>query len=211
MWRRQQPSSTQVRSSEAPLRAGLRRDAFQRIQRPTHKLPVILSEPGFPATGLRRWGGERGRKRFSVPGSPKSDLCSLGWSLGVVSRRICICPLAISYTKFRDRNNSETFTSSNERIVIAVGTSSSPPADDGLLLTSTSHERPKHGLETIMLVAKKSDLKNHLSAKHTTFSHKVIAKPTHDQAYETDHQKTSPPEGGPPPKATESEVAETRY
>jgi hypothetical protein len=51
------------------------------------KLAVILSE--------------RGPKRLSVPGSPKSDLCSLGWSLGVVSRRICICPFAILYTNFR--------------------------------------------------------------------------------------------------------------
>jgi hypothetical protein len=52
-----------------------------------------------------------------------------------------------------------------------------------------------------MLVAKKSDLKNHLSAKHTTFSHKVIAKPTHDKAYETDLQRTTSPERNPPPKA----------
>ncbi len=28
---------------------------------------------------------ERGPKRSSVPGSPKSGLCSLGWSVGVVS------------------------------------------------------------------------------------------------------------------------------
>src|ERR1700731_4836887 len=34
---------------------------------------------------------ERGPERFSVPGSPKSGLCSLGWRLGVASRRICIC------------------------------------------------------------------------------------------------------------------------
>jgi len=43
------------------------------------KLVVILSE--------------RGPKRLSVP----------GWSLGVVSRRTCICPFAIFQTKFRDR------------------------------------------------------------------------------------------------------------
>ena len=94
---------------------------------------------------------------------------------------------------------------------LSVGISSSPLADDGLLLTSTSHARPKHGLETIMLVPKKSDLKNHLSPKHTTFSHKVIAKPAHDQASGTDLQRKASPERDPPPKATESEVAETRY
>jgi hypothetical protein len=87
-----------------------------------------------------------------------------------------------------------------ERIVISVVTSFSPLADDGLLLTSTSHERPKHGLETIMLVAKKSDLKNHLSAKHTTFSHKVIAKPANGQASATDRQTAPFPERDPPPK-----------
>jgi hypothetical protein len=81
---------------------------------------------------------------------------------------------------------------------LSVGTASSPLADDGLLLTSTSHERPKHGLETTMLVAKKSDLKNHLSAKHTTFSHKIIAKPAHDPPHDTDLQRTTPPERDPP-------------
>jgi len=52
-----------------------------------------------------------------------------------------------------------------------------------------------------MLVQKKSDLKNHLSAKHTTFAHKVVAKSAHDQAYETNMQRTTSPERDPPPKA----------
>jgi hypothetical protein len=52
-----------------------------------------------------------------------------------------------------------------------------------------------------MLIQKKSDLKNHLSAKHTTFAHKVIAKPAHDQAYDRGLQKTTSPERDPPPKA----------
>jgi hypothetical protein len=87
-----------------------------------------------------------------------------------------------------------------ERIVISVVASFSPLADDGLLLTSTSHERPKHRLETIMLVAKKSDLKNHLSPKHITFSHKVIAKPANAQASATYGQRATFPERDPPPK-----------
>jgi len=32
-----------------------------------------------------------------------------------------------------------------------------------------------------MIFGHKSDLKNHLSPKHTTFSHKVIARGAHDQ------------------------------
>ncbi len=34
---------------------------------------------------------ERGPKRLSVSGVPKERSCSLGWSSGVVSRRICGC------------------------------------------------------------------------------------------------------------------------
>jgi hypothetical protein len=63
-----------------------------------------------------------------------------------------------------------------------------------MLQTSNFNERPKHRLETIMLFTKKSDLKNHLSAKHSTFVHKVIAKPIHAQPAATDPQKTMSPE-----------------
>ena len=45
-----------------------------------------------------------------------------------------------------------------------------------------------------MLFTKKSDLRNHLSAKHSTFVHKVIAKPIHAQPAATDPQKTMSPE-----------------
>jgi hypothetical protein len=51
-----------------------------------------------------------------------------------------------------------------------------------------------------MLVAKKSDLKNHLSPKHITFSHKVIAKPANAQASATYGQRATFPERDPPPK-----------
>jgi hypothetical protein len=57
-----------------------------------------------------------------------------------------------------------------------------------------------------MLSGKKSDLKNHLSAKHPTWAHKVIAKPTHDRTFDTDLQRRSSPERDPPPKAEMPEV-----
>jgi len=56
-----------------------------------------------------------------------------------------------------------------------------------------------------MLSAKKSDLKNHLSAKHPTFTHKVMARGAHGQIPETTGQEKSPPERDLPPKAQERE------
>jgi hypothetical protein len=41
-----------------------------------------------------------------------------------------------------------------------------------------------------MLITKKTGLKNHLSAKHNTYAHKVIAKPIHAQGATTDPPKT---------------------
>jgi hypothetical protein len=52
-----------------------------------------------------------------------------------------------------------------------------------------------------MLSGKKSDLKNHLSHKHRTWAHKVMAKPAHDQAFKPDPQMKTFPERDPPPKA----------
>ena len=57
-----------------------------------------------------------------------------------------------------------------------------------------------------MLFGTKSDLKNHLSTKHPTFSHKVMAKATRDQAFQTDIQMKSLPERDPPPKLEGREV-----
>jgi hypothetical protein len=51
-----------------------------------------------------------------------------------------------------------------------------------------------------MIFGHKSDLKNHLSAKHPTWAHKVMAKPARDQAFKTDIQRESLPERDPPPK-----------
>jgi hypothetical protein len=45
-----------------------------------------------------------------------------------------------------------------------------------------------------MLSAKKSDLKNHLSAKHPTFTHKVMAHGAKDHVADTTRQEKSPPE-----------------
>ena len=51
-----------------------------------------------------------------------------------------------------------------------------------------------------MFSGKKSDLKNHLSAKHPTFTHKVMACGAKDQIAETTRQEKSPPERDLPPK-----------
>jgi hypothetical protein len=59
-----------------------------------------------------------------------------------------------------------------------------------------------------MIFGHKSDLKNHLSPKHTTFSHKVIARGASDQILDpmpTPQNETSP-ERDPPPKAGGAEV-----
>ena len=58
-----------------------------------------------------------------------------------------------------------------------------------------------------MLSGKKSDLKNHLSAKHPTWAHKVMAKPAHERPGEMERQKGPSPEGDPPPKAQGPEIA----
>jgi hypothetical protein len=58
-----------------------------------------------------------------------------------------------------------------------------------------------------MLSPKKSDLKNHLSTKHSTWAHKVVAKPTHDETFETELHKRPSPERDPPPKAERLEAA----
>jgi len=57
-----------------------------------------------------------------------------------------------------------------------------------------------------MLSAKKSDLKNHLSTKHPTFTHKVMARGAAGQIAETTRQEKSPPERDVPPKSEGREV-----
>jgi len=57
-----------------------------------------------------------------------------------------------------------------------------------------------------MFSGKKSDLKNHLSAKHPTFTHKVMAHGAKDQFAETTRQEKSPPERDLPPKSEGREV-----
>jgi hypothetical protein len=57
-----------------------------------------------------------------------------------------------------------------------------------------------------MLSAKKSDLKNHLSAKLPTFTHKVMARGAKDQTAEATRREKSPPERDLPPKSDGREV-----
>jgi hypothetical protein len=52
-----------------------------------------------------------------------------------------------------------------------------------------------------MLSGKKSDLKRHLSAKHPTFAHKVMARGAKDQVADSTLQEKSPRERGLPPKS----------
>jgi hypothetical protein len=61
-----------------------------------------------------------------------------------------------------------------------------------------------------MLFGKKSDLKNHLSAKHPTWAHKVVARPAHEQALEADVQERSLPERDPPPKVERPEFVRSQ-
>jgi hypothetical protein len=49
-----------------------------------------------------------------------------------------------------------------------------------------------------MLLNKKSALKSHLSSKHPTFSHKVMAKPTHEPT-ETEVKRVARAGSDPPP------------
>src|ERR1700733_9391242 len=65
-------------------------------------------------------------------------------------------------------------------------------------------------LETIMIFGKKSDLKNHLSVKKSTWAHKVVARSPHEQNSEMERERESPPERDLPPKA-EREPMQPRY
>jgi hypothetical protein len=78
------------------------------------------------------------------------------------------------------------------------GTYSSPLADDGLLQTSASHDRPKQRLETIMIFGNKSDVKKHFSSKHSMFSHRLFVddapnKTTGQVRSEEQSREQSPP------------------
>jgi hypothetical protein len=57
-----------------------------------------------------------------------------------------------------------------------------------------------------MLSGKKSDLKNHLSAKHPTWSHKVMAHGAHEQTGGMERHEEQLPERDPPPKTEGREV-----
>jgi hypothetical protein len=84
-------------------------------------------------------------------------------------------------------------------------------AGDDLLQTEPLTKDQSERLETIMLFGKKSDLKNHLSAKRPTFSHKVMAHGAHEQNVETERKEQSLPEKDSPPKTEASERIQPRY
>jgi hypothetical protein len=61
-----------------------------------------------------------------------------------------------------------------------------------------------------MLSGKKSDLKNHLSTKHPTWSHKIMVHGAHEQNSEMGRHDESPPERVPP-KIERLEPIQPRY
>jgi hypothetical protein len=73
-------------------------------------------------------------------------------------------------------------------------------------LTQDQSER----LETIMIFGKKSDLKNHLSVKKPTWTHKVMVHSPHEQSSEMTRNEDLPSERDPPLKAEQSESIESR-
>ena len=90
------------------------------------------------------------------------------------------------------------------------GFSSSPLADDGLLQTSTSHDRPRQRLETIMFFGNKSDVKNHLSTKHSLFAHRLFVDDARDGISKPLRNEESSSERSPPPKVEEPEVVHSQ-
>jgi hypothetical protein len=90
------------------------------------------------------------------------------------------------------------------------GFSSSPLADDGLLQTSTSHDRPRQRLETIMIFGNKSDVKNHLSTKHSPFAHRLFVDNAPDRLVTPLRDEEHSAERPPPAKIEEPEVAHSK-
>jgi hypothetical protein len=62
-----------------------------------------------------------------------------------------------------------------------------------------------------MFSGKKSDLKNHLSAKHPTWAHKVMARRTHEQTGGIECHQEPLPERDPPLRAERSQPIPIRY
>jgi hypothetical protein len=125
------------------------------------------------------------------------------------------------YSRFHhlgDGHNTPTSLGDKSRIVVGTlsavgrltrkydGFSSSPLADDGLLQTSTSHDRPRQRLETIMIFGNKSDVKNHLSTKHSLYAHRLFVDDAHDRVTEPLRNEEHSSERSPPPKVEEPEV-----
>lgn len=61
-----------------------------------------------------------------------------------------------------------------------------------------------------MIFGKKSDLKNHLSVKKPTWTHKVMMHNPQEQSSDMARKEESPSERDPPLKAEQSESIESR-
>jgi hypothetical protein len=62
-----------------------------------------------------------------------------------------------------------------------------------------------------MIFGKKPDLKNHLSVKKSTFTHKVMARSAHEQNLDMERHEGSPLKRDPPSKAERLEPIQPRY
>ena len=62
-----------------------------------------------------------------------------------------------------------------------------------------------------MILGKKSDVKNHLSAKRPTWSHKVMAHNANEQNLEMKRREEPPPATDSPPKAEQRKPLYPRY
>jgi hypothetical protein len=61
-----------------------------------------------------------------------------------------------------------------------------------------------------MIFGKKSDLKNHLSLKHPTFTQKVIVRAAHEQTTEMETEREMSPDRDTAPRAERSEATPFR-
>jgi hypothetical protein len=84
-------------------------------------------------------GSERGFEHISVPGSPKSGLCSLGWSSGVVSEESGFLPPRIPDANFGLRT-----IHSCSRIAKSAQKAASFPASRAVCHASARWETPRH-------------------------------------------------------------------
>jgi hypothetical protein len=73
-----------------------------RLPLPSIRISVIRSEPLGPQRQVFVAGVGTGRQTFFSSGAPADRSSSVGWSLGVVSRRICFCTSGLCFEFFRE-------------------------------------------------------------------------------------------------------------